>query len=111
MNTRTAARNINVSFSNSLYTSGKIANKDRLCDALILRKPIRNHYLITLGKENELFRVYSLTELLQPFYDDESFNVVGIAKGYFNTKKLLLKIIDDIYTDTGAFDVGHYFYP
>ena len=67
-------------------------------------------YFVTLASNEEnLFDIFHAAHLKQPaFYQQNPF-VVGIASGYEEAVELVEKMVEDIYRETGAFQVREYF--
>ena len=67
-------------------------------------------YFITLASNEEnLFDIFHAAHLKQPaFYRQNPF-VVGIASGYDEAMELVQQMVEDIYQETGAFQVREYF--
>ncbi len=98
-------------WADNLYVSEKAAKKkDR-----IIRKADRGIgmvqiYFITLASNGvDLFDIFHAAHLKQPAFYRQRLQVVGIAYGMGEAQELVLKMVDDIYQQTGAFDVRNYF--
>ena len=70
-------------------------------------------YLITISHNpNNLLDIYSANVLKQPYFKKKSnlnrIYVVGLAKGYDEALEIVRVIIDEVYQQTGAFDISSY---
>lgn len=70
-------------------------------------------YLITLpSNPSNILDVYSANVLLQTHFKEKKvlkdIYVVGIAKGRMEALELVRDIIDEVYHNTGGFDIGGY---
>ena len=98
-------------WAENLYLTEKTASKKDK----IIRKANRgigmvSIYFITLASNEEnLFDIFHAAHLKQPaFYRQNPF-VVGIASGYDEAMDLVQQMVEDIYQETGAFQVREYF--
>lgn len=72
----------------------------------------RDAYLITLAVNGQnLLDIYPSYVLLQKIYRDQELFVVGLACGYDEALELTRQIVDDVYQNTGGFDVRAYLCP
>ena len=74
-----------------------------------------NWYLITLSDNpDNLLDMFSANVLKQPYFKKQKgihareIYVVGLAKGYAEGLEVITAIIDDVYQQTGAFDIPGY---
>lgn len=68
-----------------------------------------NIYVITLASnEHNLLDIIPAQELLQKGYPKHTLHVVGLAKGYDEAIEVAVSIVDEVYRNTGAFDVRGY---
>ena len=67
-------------------------------------------YFISLASnEQNLFDIFHAAYLKQPaFYGQNPF-IVGIASGYEEALEMIQRMVDDIYRETGGFQVREYF--
>lgn len=70
-------------------------------------------FLITLSESpDNLLEIFSANFLKQPYFkkkkNTENIYIVGIAKGYAEALEVVRTIVDDVYNDTGAFDIRKY---
>ena len=67
-------------------------------------------WLITIASnEQNLLDIFQSIYYLQPMFARLNPDIVGVAESEDAAKALLLKIMEDIYRGTGAFDVRSYF--
>ena len=67
-------------------------------------------WLITIASnEQNLLDIFQSIYYLQPMFARLNPDIVGVAESEDAAKALLLKIMEDIYRETGAFDVRSYF--
>ena len=72
----------------------------------------RDAYLITLASNGKnLLDIYPSYVLLQKVYRAQELFVVGLACGYDEALELTRQIVDDVYQNTGGFDVRAYLRP
>ncbi len=98
-------------WAENLYMSEKTAKKkDR-----IIRKANRGigmvsiYFIALASSEQNLFDIFHAAHLKQPAFYRQNPYVVGIASGYDEALEMLRCIVDDIYRETGAFEVRKYF--
>lgn len=66
-------------------------------------------YVITLASNNKnLLDIIPSQELMQKGYPKKDLYVVGLAKGYDESVEVAASIIDEVYRQTGAFEVASY---
>ena len=66
-------------------------------------------YVITLASNNKnLLDIIPSQELMQKGYPKKDLYVVGLAKGYDEAVDVAESIIDEVYRQTGAFEVASY---
>ncbi|MFA9375708.1 MAG: hypothetical protein ACERKZ_03025 [Lachnotalea sp.] len=66
-------------------------------------------YLITLSSNKEnLLDIFDSSILLQPYYKKENIFIVGIACGYDEAIEVTTQIIEELYNETGSFDIRQY---
>ena len=79
--------------------------KYKILGRVVKKKLSFDTYLITLpSNPSNILDVYSANVLLQPHLKD----VVGIAKGRMEALELVRDIIDEVYHNTGGFDISGY---
>lgn len=80
--------------------------KYRLITGVRLRRRQHNVYVIVLAENGKnLLEIYPSFVLLQDYYRRRELEVVGIACGYQEACQVVRQIIDDVYQQTGSFDV------
>ena len=68
-----------------------------------------NIYVITLASsEKNLLDIIPSHELLQKGYPKKQLYVIGLAKGYDEAVEVAASVIDEVYRQTGAFEVASY---
>lgn len=75
------------------------------------KKEIFGLYCITLPVfQDGILEIYEYDELCQPIYDElkDPVIVIGITKSYTDAEEMVRLIIDEVYRNTGGFDVGEY---
>ena len=98
-------------WAENLYVSDRAAEKKDI----IIKKANRVQgmvqvYFITLASNQEnLLDIFHAAHLKQPSFYDQDLRVVGIACSMDEAKELTVRIISDVYEQTGAFDVRSYF--
>ena len=82
---------------------------------IVLKKRLSKDdiYLITLSdNDNNLLDIISSNYFLQPHFKkkfiDSKLYVVGLAKGYEEALEVVRTIIDEVYSNTGGFDIPGY---
>ena len=68
-------------------------------------------YCITLPVfQDGILEIYEYEELLQPLYEEleHPVIVIGITKTYQEAEELVRLIVDEVYQNTGTFDVETY---
>ncbi len=69
-----------------------------------------NTFVLTIPSgDGNMFDIYRTVEFKQKIYKDRSIKVVGIAKGKEEAYELTSQIVNDVYTNTGGFDVRNFF--
>ena len=67
-------------------------------------------YVITLSEtEDNLLEIYETIWFEQKYYKKQKMTIVGVAIGKDEAVSLVQRIIDDVYTKTGDFNVREYF--
>ncbi|NLK74085.1 MAG: hypothetical protein GX288_02200 [Clostridiales bacterium] len=96
---------------NQLYISDNLMKKkDKVIAAISCRKATFNIYCITFASQpRNLFDIIDANELLFPHYRNVDICIVGLAKGKENAIQLVQKMLEEIYYNTGEFDVRSYF--
>ena len=67
-------------------------------------------YVIVLAEQpGALLEIYPSYTLMQKWNHNKDFRIVGLSRGYITTMELVRTIMEDIYRETGAFQVQTYF--
>lgn len=92
---------------NHLYVGEKAARR-----RFSIIQGIREHklqpevYVITLPKTgNHILDIYPSAMLFLPPFQNEEFTIIGIAVTYWEALLVVRDIVDDLYRETGAFDI------
>ena len=68
-----------------------------------------NIYVITLASNPQnLLDVIPAWELMQKAYPKKNLFIIGLAHGYDEALELVKQIVDEVYHNTGGFDVSSY---
>ena len=98
-------------WADNLYLSDRAARKKDI----IIRKARRGIgmtqvYFITLASNKDnLLDIFHAAHLKQPAFYRQELKVVGIAYGAAEAQELTMDMINDIYQNTGSFNVREYF--
>ncbi len=66
-------------------------------------------YVITpAANGNNILDIYPAAEFLLPYYRDQDFLILGIALGYFEALEVAGQIVDEMYRETGGFDLAEF---
>jgi len=93
-----------------LYLGESIKHESkRVQYKIIYHRKIFGYFLITLpsNTDNLLDIIYSGT-LSLPYYQERSYDVIGLAGGKTEAFELVGSIIDEVYRKTGGFNVKEY---
>ena len=84
--------------------------KDRIKRRIEQGKPVLGVYLITepSNKEN-LFDILDAKELCFPYYRKHSLTVYGLAEGKDEAEAMVVRMLEEVYRETGEFKVREYF--
>lgn len=98
-------------FNKELYFGEKASlSQKELIKVLKKKKLLIGLYVITTASnESNLLDIYEATQFLQPSLSKNNFMVVGIALGREEALAVVTQIIDDIYQQTGGFDIKKFF--
>lgn len=93
-----------------LYVGESIVHKTKKIKWKILHNAGQiNIYVITLASNREnLLDIIPSQELLQKGYPKKELYVVGLAKGYEEAIEVAASIVDEVYRNTGEFQVEQY---
>ena len=95
---------------NRLYV-GKMAKKHRrhIIKHIREQKFQPGAYVITpAANGNNILDIYPAVVLLHPEYAEADFLVLGIAASYREALEVVRQIIDDLYRQTGGFDLNSF---
>lgn len=68
-----------------------------------------NIYVIALASnERNLLDIIPAQELLQKAYPKRELRIIGLAKGYDEAVEVAASIVDEVYQNTGAFEIRSY---
>jgi hypothetical protein len=95
----------------NLYTTEKTKKAlPRIMRAVGQRKLQPEIWFITIAsQERNLLDIFHGIYYIQPMFMRMNPDIVGVAESEDAAKDLVLKITEDIYRKTGAFDVRSYF--
>lgn len=87
--------------------------KYKILGRVVKKKLSFDTYLITLpSNPSNVLDVYTANVLLQSHFKEKQalkeIYVVGIAKGHDEALELVRNIIDEVYCNTGSFDISGY---
>lgn len=97
-----------VRFSSKLYISPSL---DKKCGTVKWKlrtgRPQPFIYIIALAPNNDLLEIYHSGILKQKYYKKKQNApyIVGIAEGYGGAVDLVIEIIQDVFRETGSYDV------
>ena len=66
-------------------------------------------FLTIASNENDLLDFFHSAHYMQPLFQNLNPDIVGVAESEDAAKDLVVKIAEDMYQTTGAFDVRSYF--
>lgn len=100
-----------IKWYHTLYMDDRISHKaDKVKKAIEANKRTHDIYCIALASnENNLFDIMNVNELLFKHYRQSEIYIVGIAKGKESAKQLVLRMIEDVYRETGDVKARTYF--
>lgn len=96
--------------SNLYYGSNAALNKKDILKSLKHKKWAMGIYIITLSdNDKNLLDIYDTIQFKQSKFRHNKLKAVGIAIGKDEAYELVAAIIDDVYKNTGSFNVKAYF--
>ena len=101
-----------ISWSNQLYLSESINKRElkSIKKKLDKNKFFKGLYCITFASNIEnLFDIYNIKQFIFPHYKKKNIHILGLAKSKKEAFDLIIKMIEDIYKETGEFKVRDYF--
>mgnify|MGYP003291813547 CR=1 FL=1 len=98
-------------FAVNLYTTEKTKKMlPRIKHKLRTKKLQPGIWLITIASnEKNLLDLFHSIHYMQPMFEKMNPDIVGIAESEDAVKELLVQITEDLYKETGQFDVRAYF--
>ena len=98
-------------FAVNLYTTEKTKKMlPRIKHKLRTKKLQPGIWLITIASnEKNLLDLFHSIHYMQPMFEKMNPDIVGIAESEDAVKELLVQITEDLYKETGRFDVRAYF--
>lgn len=67
------------------------------------------YYIVLSEKPDEMFEIYPSYVFMQAHIKEQDVFVVGVARGYTHSIRLVRTMLEDVYEATGGFDVKTYF--
>lgn len=100
-----------IKWYHKLYMDNSISMKvDKIKKSIEHNKKAIGVYCIALASnENNLFDIINVNELLFDYYKRQDINIIGLARGRESAKRLVVRIIEDVYRETGDFKAREYF--
>ena len=100
-----------ITWSSCLYIGEGIGkNKDRIKRRIEQGKPVPGVFLIAEPSNREnLFDILEAKELWFPYYRKHSLTVYGLAGGKDKAEELVVRMLEEVYRETGEFKVREYF--
>ena len=96
-------------WKNNYYLEGDIRFPERTRKKIQKRKFVPEIYLITFSHNKEnLLEILPATVLIQKAAYENCPTIIGMAKGKDCAIDLVKRIIDEVYQNTGAFNVREY---
>ena len=98
-------------FAVNLYTTEKTKKMlPRIKHKLRTRRLQPGIWLITIASnEKNILDLFHSIHYMQPMFEKMNPDIVGIAESQDAAKELLVQITEDLYKETGRFDVRAYF--
>ena len=98
-------------FAVNLYTTEKTKKMlPRIMRKIRSRKLQPGIWILTIASnEQNLLDIFHSIHYMQPMFEKINPDIVGIAESEDAAKELLIQITEDIYRETGCFDVRSYF--
>ena len=98
-------------FAVNLYTTEKTKKMlPRIMRKIGSRKLQPGIWILTISSNRQnLLDIFHSIHYMQPMFEHLNPDIVGIAESEDAAKDLLIRITEDIYRETGGFDVRSYF--
>lgn len=95
----------------NLYTTEKTKKMlPRIMQKLKKRKLQPGIWILTIASnEQNLLDIFHSIHYMQPLFEKTNPDIVGVAESEYAAKELLVQITEDMYKETGGFDVRTYF--
>lgn len=95
----------------NLYTTEKTKKiLPRIMNKMRRRKLLPGIWLITIASnEKNLLDIFHSIHYMQPMFEKMNPDIVGVAESEDAAKELLIQMTEDVYRETGCFDVRSYF--
>ncbi len=93
-----------------LYTGESLEKKkEKIISKLSREKLQAGIFLIVLsGEENNQLEILNSNLLLQKYYPQKDYLVVGIAKGFDEALEILEQIVQEVYNETKGAEIRSY---
>lgn len=91
---------------------GETARKkvDKIIDKVNKNKLQKNVFILTKAANDcDLFDIYPSHVLLQKYFKDKDYLIIGVAVGYAEAVELVKQIVDELYCKKGITDLKDYF--
>ncbi|WP_167954717.1 hypothetical protein [Anaerosporobacter faecicola] len=100
-----------ITWYDSLYMDDHIRQRaTHVTQAIEDHKRLLGVYCIALASnEKNLFDIINVNELLFQHYRRNQIYIIGLAQGKESAKKLVARIIEDVYRETKDFKAREYF--
>lgn len=100
-----------IKWYHALYMDDRIVkNVDKIKTAIEANKRTVDIYCIALASnENNLFDIMNVNELMFQHYRRNKIYILGLARGKENAKRLVVRMIEDVYRETGDVHAREYF--
>lgn len=100
-----------ITWYHKLYMDDRIVkNADKFKNAIEENKPTVGLYCIALASnENNLFDIINVNELMFQHYRRNNIYILGLARGKESAKRLVARMIEDVYRETGDVRAREYF--
>ncbi len=94
-----------------LYVSENISGSRKYLEFMVDHGfSVRPMYLITLSNLTDAqLEIIPVSLLKVPFFKQENWDIVGVAKGYYHARSLVERIYSDVLEETGDVLVKDYF--
>lgn len=98
-------------FAINLYTTEKTKKTlTRIMHRTKKRRLQPGIWLIAIASnEKNLLDIFHSIHYMQPMFESLNPDIVGVAESEDAAKELLIQITEDVYRETGSFDVRSYF--